>query len=167
MSQERQRLNNAIKSLTIQIETVSQRTLNDKAELQKLQHVQLSVNEFHGRLNWMSQQLDRIHQQINQKTLELNKIKEQIHSLSKTNNNSQNIQQRIIQNLSQMEHLILQLDETKRENQRYENEKMNLEMSMKQLQSNNCQTLKIFKIFSLFNQSTFQNYIMQYCQKWK
>jgi hypothetical protein len=64
----------------------------------------------------MTQQLDRINAEIQLRVGELYQLRESLKSLSNSKNIYQNIEQRLVENMTQMESLILQLDNSRRDN---------------------------------------------------
>lgn len=64
----------------------------------------------------MTQQLDRINAEIQLRVGELYQLRESLKSLSHSKNIYQNIEQRLVENMTQMESLILQLDNSRRDN---------------------------------------------------
>jgi soluble cytochrome b562 len=70
----------------------------------------VELKEYHSRYAYMTQQLDRINAEIQLRVGELQQLKESMKTLSNSKNIYQNIEQKLVDNLAQMEGLILVLD---------------------------------------------------------
>ncbi len=70
----------------------------------------MELKEYHSRYAYMTQQLDRINAEIQLRVGELQQLKESMKTLSNSKNIYQNIEQKLVDNLAQMEGLILVLD---------------------------------------------------------
>lgn len=92
------------------------------------------LGEYKQRLAWMTQELDRLNCEIQVRTGELQQLRENLRTLGSNKTNYQGIEQRLVQNLAQMEQLVLQLDHTRRENDRLHDDNMNLQTSLRGLQ---------------------------------
>jgi soluble cytochrome b562 len=70
----------------------------------------VELKEYHSRYAYMTQQLDRINAEIQLRVGELQQLRESMKTLSNSKNIYQNIEQKLVDNLAQMEGLILVLD---------------------------------------------------------
>ncbi len=70
----------------------------------------MELKEYHSRYAYMTQQLDRINAEIQLRVGELQQLRESMKTLSNSKNIYQNIEQKLVDNLAQMEGLILVLD---------------------------------------------------------
>ena len=83
----------------------------------------------------MREQIDGLSSEINEKVGELRELKARMALFDKGRGTYQMIEQRLVENLEQMERLILQLDEARRENEQLSHENMHLQRTVNQQRS--------------------------------
>jgi chromosome segregation ATPase len=131
---DREKLNAAIRELTLKVETSEQKAMAAQESMAQLGLADGELSECKQRLAWMTQQLDRVNNEIALRVGELQTLRENYRSLGSSKANYQGIEQRLVANLAQMEQLVLDLDSSRRENDRLHNDNMNLEASLRGLQ---------------------------------
>ena len=127
-------MNHSLREMTIKVETSQQKATAAQEELAKYSNNEKELTDYKKRIAWMTQELDRINGEIQLRVAEIQQLKENYRSLGNSKVNYQNIEQRLIQNLSQIEQLVLDLDSSRRENDRLQNDNMNMSITIKGLQ---------------------------------
>ena len=82
----------------------------------------------------MTQQLDKIHAEIQLRVGELHQMKENMKSMANSKDIYQTIEQRLVENMSQMEELVLKYDVSRRDNEKLESTNMDLETAVRKMQ---------------------------------
>ena len=105
-----------------------------ESQCSKYTNIKVEIREYQSRLAFMTQQLDKINAEINLRVNELHQLRDSLKSLTNSSTIFQSIEQKLVENMSQMEKLILELDSSRRDNERLQGLNMDLELSVKRMQ---------------------------------